>query len=176
MGGVKWHQNRIGVDNAIEGGVDVLAHTVPTEPGYTAEELARFKSQHTALIPPLSLWTTIVPNPAITGRVVQLGVNQLKTFQANGGPVLFGTDVGFINIYDTSLKFEIMHRALSESELLASLTTNPAKHFHATHKRRVERGFDADLAVLDADPAADVRNLAEVAYTVRAGKIIFQKP
>jgi len=35
--------------------------------------------------------------------------------------------------------------------------------------------LDADLVVLDADPAADVRNLAKVAYTVRAGQIIYQK-
>lgn len=167
-------QNRMGVDNAIEGGVDILAHTVPTEPSHTAEELARFQYQHTALIPTLSLWTTIVPDSAVTARVVQSGVDQLRTFQANGGPVLLGTDVGFINIYDTSLEFELMHRALSESEVLASLTTNPAAYFHAAHQGRVEKGFDADLAVLDADPPADVRNLAKVAYTIRAGQVIYQ--
>jgi len=30
--------------------------------------------------------------------------------------------------------------------------------------------------VLDGDPMADVRNLAKVAYTIRAGQIIYQKP
>jgi imidazolonepropionase-like amidohydrolase len=169
-------QNRIGVDNAIDGGVDVLAHTVPTQPNFTAEELARFKSQHTALIPTLTLWTTIVPDPDVTAHLVQSGVDQLKTFAANGGPVLFGTDTGFTTDYDTSLEFELMHRALSESELLASLTTNPAAYFKATKKGRVENGFDADLVVLEADPIADVHNLANVAYTIRAGQIIYQKP
>jgi imidazolonepropionase-like amidohydrolase len=169
-------QDKVGVDNALAGGVDVLAHTVPTEPDYTAEELARFKSQHTALIPTLTLWTTIVSDPDLTARLVQSGVYQLKTFSANGGPVLFGTDTGFTTKYDTSLEFELMHRALSESEVLASLTTNPAGYFGATKKGRVENGFDADLVVLDADPAADVRNLAKVAYTIRAGQIIYQKP
>ncbi len=52
-------QNKVGVDNALAGRVDILAHTVPSEPNYTAEELALFKSQHTALIPTLTLWTTI---------------------------------------------------------------------------------------------------------------------
>lgn len=169
-------QNKVGVDNAIAGGVDVLAHTIPnTGSNYTTEELARFKSQHTALIPTLSLWTTILQDPEATARVVQSGVEQLKTFSSNGGPVLFGTDVGFITIYDTSLEFEFMHRALSENEMLASLTTNPAPYFKAATKGRVEKGFDADLVILDADPAADVRNLAKVAYTIRAGKIIYQK-
>jgi imidazolonepropionase-like amidohydrolase len=168
-------QNQTGVDNAIGRGVDVLAHTVPREANYTPEELARFKTQHTALTPTLTLWTTIVRDPAVTERVVRSGVEQLKTFSANGGVVLFGTDVGFVTIYDTSLELEFMHRALSESEVLASLTTNPATYFKATKKGRVEKGFDADLVLLDGDPMADVRNLAKVAYTIRAGKIIYSE-
>jgi imidazolonepropionase-like amidohydrolase len=169
-------QNRIGVDNAVGGGVDVLAHTIPNEPGYTPEELTRFKAQHTALTPTLSLWTTIIPDPGVTERVVRSGVDELKNFSASGGVVLFGTDVGFITIYDTSLEFELMHRAISESEVLASLTTNPAAYFKAAKKGRVEKGFDADVVVLDGDPMSDVRNLAKVAYTIRAGRIIYQKP
>ncbi len=46
-------QNHTGVDNALAGGVDVLAHTIPTEGSFTAAELARMKQQHTALIPTL---------------------------------------------------------------------------------------------------------------------------
>jgi hypothetical protein len=59
-----------------------------------------------------------------------------------------------------------MHRALSESQVLASLTTNPALYFKAATKGKVEKGFDADLVVLDGDPMTDVRNLAKVAYTI----------
>ena len=69
-----------------------------------------------------------------------------------------------------------MHRALSERDVLASLTTNPAKYFKAGRKGKVETGLDADLVVLDGDPMADVRNLAKVAYTIRAGQVIYQKP
>ena len=169
-------QNRTGVDNAIAGGVDILAHTVPSSAfHYTTEELARFKSQRTALVPTLTLWTTIVKDPTVTAQVVQAGVDQLKTFSSNGGPVLFGTDVGFVTIYDTSLEFEFMHRALAARELLAAVTTNPAGYFKAAKKGRVEKGFDADLVVLEGDPMADVHNLAKVAYTIRAGRIIYQK-
>ena len=38
----------------------------------------------------------------------------------------------------------------------------------------MEKGWDADLVVLDGDPAADIRNLAKVAYTIRGGRIIYQ--
>jgi imidazolonepropionase-like amidohydrolase len=169
-------QNRVGVETVITAGVDVMAHTVPTEPGYTPEQLARFKLQGTALIPTLSLWTTIGGGPAITDHLVASGVNQLKTFSDNGGIVLFGTDVGFTEVYDTSLEYELMHRVLSERQVLASLTTNPAQFLKAATKGKIEKRFDADLVVLDGDPIADVRNLAKIAYTIRAGKIIYHKP
>ena len=168
-------QNQTGVETVIAAGVDVLAHTTPGGPNYTPEQLARFKSQGTALIPTLSLFTTVVFDPATTARLVDSTVNQLKTFSENGGVVLFGTDVGFTKLYDTSLEFELMHRSLSPSQVLASLTTNPAQYFKAAKKGKVEQGFDADLVVLDDDPMADVRNLAKVAYTIRAGQIIYQK-
>jgi imidazolonepropionase-like amidohydrolase len=169
-------QNRTGVDVVLAAGVGVLAHTIPSEPGYTAEQLLQSRSQRTALIPTLSLWTSVSLDPAATARRVQSGVDQLKAFAANGGPVLFGTDVGFTKLYDTSLELELMHRALSEMDVLASLTTTPATYFKAAKKGRVEVGFDADLVVLDGDPAADVRNLARVITTIRAGKIIYQRP
>src|SRR5882757_5841609 len=169
-------QNRAGVDTVIATGVDVLAHIVPGEPSYTPEQLARFKLQGIALIPTLSLFATSVGGPALAARLVESGVNQLKAFAENGGPVLFGTDVGFTTVYDTSLEYELMHRALSESQVLASLTTNPALYFKAAKKGRVERGFDADLVVLDGDPIADVRNLAKIAYTIRAGQVIYHRP
>ena len=170
-------QNKAGVETVIAARVDVLAHTVPGEPGgFTSEQLARFKSQGVALIPTLSLFTTVVLDPAVTARLVAATVNQLKQFSDNGGVVLFGTDVGFTKLYDTSLEYELMHRALPESEVLASLTTNPARYFKVAKKGRVEKGFDADLVVLDGDPMADVGNLAKVAYTIRAGKVIYQKP
>jgi imidazolonepropionase-like amidohydrolase len=167
-------QNKAGVEAVIAAGVDVLAHTVPREPGYTPEQLARFKSQGIALIPTLSLWST-APG-GLAARLVDSGVSQLKAFSENGGAVLFGTDVGFTNVYDTSLEYELMHRALSEKEVLATLTTNPAKYFKAAKKGQLEKGFDADFAILDGDPMSDVRNLAKVAYTIRAGRVIYQKP
>jgi imidazolonepropionase-like amidohydrolase len=169
-------QNRVGVDVVIAAGVNVLAHTVPREAGYTPEELAAFKAQGTALVPTLSLFAKSPLGAALAARMADSAVSELKTFSDNGGTVLFGTDVGFTEIYDTSLEYELMHRALSERQILASLTTNPALYFKAAKKGRVEQGFDADIVILDGDPVADVRNLAKAAYTIRAGEVIYQKP
>jgi len=168
-------QNRTGTDNALNGGVDILAHTIPTEGSFTPAELAQMKRQHTALIPTLTLWTTVVPDKKIQEQLVQAGVNETKAFLANGGTVLFGTDVGFQTVYDTTLEYEYMGRAMSWKDILASLTTNPALQFSAANKGRVEKDMDADLVALDADPALDVKKFAKVAWTMRKGKLIYEK-
>ena len=169
-------QNTAGIEAVIAAGVDVMAHTVARQPGYPTEQLARFKQQGTALTPTLSLFAKLPLPPEIVARIVDNIVGQLRSFSDNGNTVLFGTDIGFIQLYDTTLEYELMHRALSERQVLASLTTNPASYFKAAKKGRVEKEFDADLVVLEGDPIADVRNLAKVAYTIRAGKVIYQKP
>jgi len=169
-------QNTAGIEAVIAGGVDVMAHTVGRQPGYPVEQLVRFKQQGTALTPTLSLFAKLPLPPEIVGRLVDNIVGQLKSFSENGNTVLFGTDVGYIPLYDTTLEYQLMHRALSERQVLASLTTNPAIYFKAAKKGRVEKGFDADIAILEGDPLTDVTNLAKVAYTIRAGKVIYQKP
>jgi imidazolonepropionase-like amidohydrolase len=169
-------QNTAGIDAVIAAGVDVMAHTVTRQPAYTAEQLAHFKQQNIALIPTLTVLAKLPVPPAVGARIIDNIVGQLKGFADNGGTVLFGTDVGFTQIYDTTLEYELMHRALDERQVLASLTTNPATYFKAAKKGRVEQGYDADLVVLDGDPIADVRNLAKVAATIRAGQVIYQRP
>jgi imidazolonepropionase-like amidohydrolase len=169
-------QNTAGIEAVIAAGVDVMAHTVGRQPGYSVEQLSRFKQQGTALTPTLSLFAKLPLPPEIVGRLVDNIVGQLKSFSENGNTVLFGTDVGYIPLYDTTLEYQLMHRALGERQVLASLTTNPASYFKAANKGRLEKGFDADIAILEGDPLADVTNLAKVAYTIRAGKVIYQKP
>lgn len=166
-------QNRIGVDNALAGGVDVLAHTIPSEGSFTADELARMKQQHTALIPTLTLWTTVVSEQVIADKLVSSGVDETKTYFSEGGTILFGTDVGFQSRYDTAQEYEYMGRAMGWRDILASLTSNPSAFFKQPSKGRVEKGMSADLVVLDADPASDVRNFSKVEYTIREGEIIY---
>lgn len=167
-------QNRTGVDNALDGGVDILAHTIPNEGSFTADELSRMKRQHTALIPTLTLWTTVVTDATIADKLVDSGVSELKAYFSDGGTILFGTDVGFQSKYDTSQEYEFMGRAMGWRDILASLTTNPSTYFKEPAKGRVEKGLSADLVVLDADPASDVKNFAKVAYSIRKGTIIYR--
>jgi imidazolonepropionase-like amidohydrolase len=63
---------------------------------------------------------------------------------------------------------------LTPMQILASLTTVPAARFGETGRRgTIARGMDADLVILDADPAEDVANFAKVRTTIRSGRIIY---
>jgi imidazolonepropionase-like amidohydrolase len=168
-------QNRTGVDHALAGGVDILAHTIPNEGSFTTDELSRMKQQHTALIPTLTLWTTVVSDPEVVDKLVRSGVEELKAYFSEGGTILFGTDVGFQSKYDTSQEYEFMGRAMGWRDILASLTTNPSTFFKEPAKGKVEKGMSADLVVLDADPSNNVLNFAKVAYSIRAGKVIYSE-
>lgn len=170
-------QNRTGVDNALAGGVSILAHTIPNDGSYTAEEVSRMKRQHVALVPTLALWPFVVKNspPQVGDGMLKAGVDELKSYFSAGGTILFGTDVGFSDEYDTAHELEYMERAMAWRDILASLTTNPSDFFKTGNGGRVEAGREADLVVLDGDPATDLRNLSRVAYTIRAGKVIFSK-
>ena len=172
-------QNLEGVEIAIDSGVDVLAHTVPGSPPWTPEFIARLKKANLALIPTLTLWdfearkiqgTDQEHEAWIDKMVVELGA-----YSKAGGEVLFGTDVGYTDHFDTTLEFTLMSRAgMTYQQILASLTTNPARRFKSSgHRGRIANGMDADLVVLGADPARDATAFSNVRYVIRSGKLIF---
>ncbi len=171
--------NHVGTDNALAGGVDILAHTIPMESGWTPEELRRMKAQHTALIPTLTLWEVELEKEHASAEdeehFVQSGVKELKSYFDEGGTILFGTDVGYTQHYDTAEEYVQMAKSgMTWRDILASLTANPAVYFKAG-TGQLSDGSDADLVILDGDPATDVRNFAKVSYTVRGGKMIYKK-
>jgi imidazolonepropionase-like amidohydrolase len=63
---------------------------------------------------------------------------------------------------------------MSWREILASLTTNPSEFFKSSTEGRVAQGMQADLVVLDGDPAQDVKNFAKVSAAIRDGKVIYR--
>ncbi len=172
--------NHAGTDNALGGGVDVLAHTIPMESTFTDDELRRMKAQHVALSPTLSLFPDEEKKFGGTEEsakaVLATAEAQLKSYFSAGGTILFGTDVGYTQVYDTTSEFTSMAAAgMTWRDILASLTVNPATFFYHPERGRVEKGMRADLVILDSDPAADVRSFARVAYTIRAGTVICRK-
>lgn len=171
-------QNDVGLNDALRGGVDILAHTVPDSPPWTPAFVSTLTAAHIALIPTLTLFDVEArkENASDAEREAWIGkmVAELRAFVMGGGEVLFGTDVGYIDHFDTSLEYELMGRAgMSFAQILASLTTNPARRFHAERSGRVAVGMSGDLVILDDDPSVDVRALSSVAYVIRAGRITY---
>ena len=174
--------NSPGARAAIEGGVDVLAHTFPTSLDGSPWDRAlpaMMKERGMALIPTLKLWPYELKREGLPAELVELvlgnGVAQTRAFAELGGQLLFGTDVGYMIDYDPTEEFVYLQRArLAPAQILAMLTTAPAARFgRANRTGRLAPGFSADVVVLDGDPALDVRAFAKVRVTIRDGRIIY---
>ncbi len=68
---------------------------------------------------------------------------------------------------------DLVRVGLSFGARLAMLTTGPAARFGASSTGRLAPGLDADLVVLDGDPAADPTAFARVRCTLRRGVVVY---
>ncbi|HZF26628.1 MAG TPA: amidohydrolase family protein [Steroidobacteraceae bacterium] len=173
-----------GIRAAMAAGVDVLAHTtlgnqkLLWEPDLVQEMI----THDIAVIPTLKLWRYEMTKGHVPEKSITLAVGdtlqQLQVFSEAGGQVLFGTDVGYMTDYDPTDEYVLMLKAgLTSMQILASLTTAPAARFKEDDRRgRIAPGMDADLVVLDADPAQDIRNFAKARCVFRGGLPIYTAP
>jgi imidazolonepropionase-like amidohydrolase len=173
--------NHQGMEVAVQSGVDILAHTTPSDDLWSSSFAERLTAAHMALTPTLTLWDVEAQKGNTSPEEIEKGMSgaaqQLKAFSQAGGQILFGTDVGYIEKVDTSEEFTWMSRAgMGFQKILASLTTNPTQRFgYSSHSGRIAKGMDADLVVLSADPAMSITAFAQVRYTILDGKIIYSK-
>lgn len=172
-------QNLEGVKVAMDSGVDVLAHTVPQSPPWDADFVSRLKKANMALIPTLTLFDFEARKGGGSDQereswVAQM-VAELRAYSQAGGEILFGTDIGYTDHYDTAMEFTLMSQAgMNFQQILAALTTNPARRFgHADRTGRIAAGMEADLVVLQSDPAENVTALSKVQFTIRHGRIVY---
>src|SRR5271168_3071506 len=105
-------------------------------------------------------------------KYVNTAVGQLRAWAGSGGTVIFGTDVGGGD-YDPSEEYALMAQAgMSLRQILTALTIAPVERLGDPKQwGRVATGFQADLVILNGDPSKNIRALADVRYTLRAGKI-----
>jgi len=171
-------QTREGLLNAVNSGADVIVHTIPNAGVLDDSMLAPMKKAGVAVIPTLKLWRHELRNDRTSHRAqfVKAGVDQLRTWVRAGGTVLFGTDVGYMDDYDTTEEYGLMSEAgMTAREILASLTTAPAERFgESSHLGRIATGLAADLVVLEGDPANNIRSFAAVRYTIRDGTMTYR--
>jgi imidazolonepropionase-like amidohydrolase len=171
--------NNQGIEISIQSGVDILAHTTPVDSPWSPPLVQRMVSAHMALTPTLTLWE-FQSKKASLGDLEEgmaKAAHQLEVFSQAGGQVLFGTDVGYTDWFDTSDEFKWMSRGgMNFQAILSSLTANPAQRFgYSDHSGHIAQGMDGDLVVLDASPSEDATAFSKVRYTIRAGKVIYSE-
>ena len=170
--------DQAGLQAALDSGVDVLAHAAPESGEWTPEFVARLKADDVAFVPTLTLFDAELRREgvpvAVVEKVVGAAKQQLGAMARGGGQILFGTDAGYTDVYDTLLEFRLMSAAgLDWRQMLASLTTAPAHRFgQAATRGRLAVGQAGDLVVLGTDPQSDPEAFAEVRMTVRDGRVI----
>jgi imidazolonepropionase-like amidohydrolase len=170
-----------GVRDAMAAKVDILAHsTLGAQALWPEAFLREVVASRVTLIPTLKLLgyelrKEGVPQD-ISRQLIAVSVDQVKAFSAAGGEVLFGTDVGYMTDFDPTEEYLLLARAgLSPMQVLAALTTVPAARWKEADRRgRVKAGMDADLVVLEADPASDPAAFAKVRCAFRGGKLIYR--
>ena len=173
-------QTAKGVEVALEGGVDVLAHTDPDAGAWSPELVQRLLGRHMALVPTLSLNRVITDQASMPAAVrdgfIGAGKEQLRAYSSAGGEVLFGTDVGFLSEKDTDEEVRWMREAgLDWRAILVSLTTAPARRMKDTARGVLAVGAPADLVLVEGDPRANVESFTHVRETWIAGKSVFTR-
>lgn len=164
--------NLEGIAVALSSGVDVLAHAPDTTDGINDALIAEMARKAT-LIPTLKMFaTTVTKNSAFLDPIYDV----VRRFHAQGGSLMFGTDVGYMTDYSTADEFAALEKCgLSSTDILRMLTITPATRFGvAAQKGTLEPSKLADFVVLSSDPARDVKAFADVQATVRSGKIIWR--
>jgi imidazolonepropionase-like amidohydrolase len=169
-----------GALEALDAGADVLAHDAFDDGSpWPPELLRRAVDAHMVMVPTLKLLPSELAKEQVPAAVatplVEGVVAHVRAFDAAGGTLMFGTDVGYMHDPDPTDEYALLARAgVPPMRILAMLTTTPAAFWHAAGRRgRVAAGMDADLVVLDADPAVDATKLAQVRCTLRDGRALY---
>jgi imidazolonepropionase-like amidohydrolase len=166
--------NLAGTKVAIESGVDVLAHAPSSPAGIDTRLLQSVIDHRISMMPTLKMFaTTVTTDPGFLQPIYAI----VRQFHSLGGDLMFGTDVGYMADYSTADEF----RALAESglnfrDILRMMTVAPAARFGVAEKLgTITPGKMADLVVLDGDPASDVTAFSRVRFTIRTGRVIYER-
>src|SRR2546421_1967446 len=100
----------------------------------------------------------------------------LKTLEDAGVTIAAGTDAGNIGtIHGPALfrEFQLMKEAgLTPTQILQSATSNAAQLFAGetgAHIGRIEKGYFADLVVLNSNPADDIAHASDIESVIKNG-------
>jgi imidazolonepropionase-like amidohydrolase len=173
-----------GIIAALEAGVDSIEHGT-----YTGEKAIKlFKKTGAYLVPTLLAGHTVVGmakdsdfmSPAIKEKAIKVGGdmqgNLGRAYKA-GVKIAFGTDSGVsqhgTNAYEAVLMVEA---GMSPMDVLKSATVNGADLLGMSQQiGTLEVGKQADIIATDGSPLDDIKQLLDVDFVMKGGKVFVQK-
>ena len=164
--------NLEGTRIAIATGVDVLAPPPDAAAGVDGSVIQQIRSRGMAMIPTFKMFAdTVSSNSDYRTPIYEV----VRQFQALGGQLLFGTDVGYLRDYATEDEFRALVRSGVDARgILRMLTLAPAQRFGVGNDLgSITVGARADLVLLDGDPMEDILSFARVRATLRAGRMLY---
>jgi imidazolonepropionase-like amidohydrolase len=148
---------------ALDAGVSELAHMLMGGDVIPAELIARMVAQEMAVVPTLAVRRALDRRRAIAN---------LEAFLEAGGKVVYGTDLGNSRPRPGIDRREVtaMEGAgMGPKEIVASATSDAARHLGLEDRGVIAEGMVADLVLLDCPRLEGVRDLVRVEAVWRQG-------
>ncbi|PCI62436.1 MAG: Xaa-Pro dipeptidase [Kordiimonadales bacterium] len=173
-----------GINAALRAGVDSIEHG-----SYADEESIRlFKEKGAYLVPTLLAGATVVHlantsdfmSPAIKAKAIRVGGDMADHFAVAykaGVKIAYGTDSGVSRHGTNAQEAILMHEAgMTASDVLKSATVNAADLVGMSDSLgTIEAGKHADIVAMDASALNDLRELLDIDFVMKAGKIYKNK-
>jgi imidazolonepropionase-like amidohydrolase len=149
---------------------------VPDDPNHCVDPVTLGRLAETATIDPGVKQDVLVARRERLAQREWLGAANLKRVAAGGIPIAMGTDAGNpLTLHGPAVyaEMEAMQAAgLTPMEVLVASTRGSARALgREKDLGTVEKGKQADLLILGADPTADIENVRQVRSVMRGGAL-----
>lgn len=156
-----------GLTVALAGGVDELAHMPCQE--VTSDQIAEVVRRHIPVVGTLHIDQLHVS----LGSTCTDGLANAKTFVADGGELLYGTDIPGVPPTLDLTELGLMQQAgLSALQVMQAATTKAGTELGMAPLGALRRGAPADLWAVRGDPTHSLRLLGKPIYVMARGERI----
>ena len=167
---------------AVEAGVDTIDHGTFLDDA----TIKAMKARGTWLVP-----TMLAPRSALAQarggmlppatvpkaeEAAAAAIDSHRKAIAAGVRIAFGTDTGVSKHGDNAQEFALMVEAgMTPAQAIKAATVSAAEALDRPALGRIAPGFAADIIAVDGDPLADVRELEDVDFVMKGGRIVKQE-
>ena len=168
-----------GTRAAVEAGVDTIDHGTFLDDA----TIKLMKARGTWLVPTMLAPRTALAQarggmlpPATVPKAEQAAAAAIDSHRkaiAAGVRIAFGTDTGVSKHGDNAQEFALMVAAgMTPAQAIKAATVSAAEALDRPGLGRIAPGLAADIIAVDGDPLADVRQLEDVDFVMKAGKVV----